>query len=519
MSDIQTKDVTIIYPAKSIEIEKNKRVAAYCRVSTDSEEQGDSFAFQVKYYYELIKQNSNYVLVDIYADEGISGTSINKREEFKRMMKDSEAGKIDKIYVKSVSRFARNSLECIESIRLLNSYGTTVYFENDDLDTKQMNSEMILYIKSAFAQSEALAGSKRMSTAIRMKMQNGEFNLCTPAFGFEINNGLLVPNEKLAVVVKRIFEDYASGKGIGRIVEELNAERVAGKIWDQSTVRYILGNEKYIGDSLLQKYYTPYILPLRKKINNGQLDKYYVYNTHTAIIDKNLFSIVQKKLQLNQQIWQQYTRSEATVFDRKISCSDCGSLYKKRKRENGYYWTCSVNGNSGRRCNTYNITDKQLRDSFVRLYNRIKQYEKEIVVYTINQLQKLRKRCHGESVSVNNLDAEITMLCEKNALLSEMKLRNIIDDVSFVEQSSNIQKRLTGLRDKRKKLISTDREEACIEEFNILRGILDSDKGYLLLFDEEIFSVLVKSVIVLEEGYLLFELKCGLKFKEKIYEL
>ena len=132
-------------------------------------------------------------LVDIYADEGITGTCVNKRDEFQRMMKDSKAGKIDRIYVKSVSRFARNSLECIENIRLLKSYGTTVLFENDGIDTSTMNSEMILYIKSAFAQSEALATSKRVATAVRMRMQSGNCSVYTVPFGFRAENGVLVP--------------------------------------------------------------------------------------------------------------------------------------------------------------------------------------------------------------------------------------------------------------------------------------------------------------------------------------
>lgn len=159
------KDVKVIRPTKGLYGDKKLRVAAYCRVSTDSDNQGDSFIAQVKYYNDFLRLSDNMELVDIYADEGITGTSINKRDDFNRMLRDSSLGKIDRIFVKSVSRFARNSLECIESIRLLKSYGTTVLFENDAIDTDTMNSEMILYIKSAFAQSESLSGSKRVSTA------------------------------------------------------------------------------------------------------------------------------------------------------------------------------------------------------------------------------------------------------------------------------------------------------------------------------------------------------------------
>ena len=164
------KDVRIIRPSIGLDAEKPLRVGAYCRVSTGSDEQADSFIAQVRYYTDFIRHSDNMVLVDIYADEGITGTSASKRPEFQRMLKDSQKGKLDRIYVKSVSRFARNALDCIENIRFLKANGTAVLFENDNIDTEKMNSEMILYIKSAFAQSEALAGSQRVTTAIRMRM-------------------------------------------------------------------------------------------------------------------------------------------------------------------------------------------------------------------------------------------------------------------------------------------------------------------------------------------------------------
>ena len=168
MAELQPKEVKIIRPTSEMAKNSVLRVAAYCRVSTDSDDQVNSFIAQVKYYNDFIRLSDGMELVDIYADEGITGTSVSKREEFKRMIKDSRLGKIDRIYIKSVTRFARNSLECIENIRILKENGTSVYFENDGIDTDSMNSEMILFIKSAFAQSEALSGSKRVSTACRI---------------------------------------------------------------------------------------------------------------------------------------------------------------------------------------------------------------------------------------------------------------------------------------------------------------------------------------------------------------
>ena len=179
----EERTVRVIKADKSSE-NSTLRVAAYCRVSTSEEDQLNSFITQMHYYHDFISQSDNMALVDIYADEGITGTSVEKRNEFKRMLNDCRLGKIDRIYVKSVSRFARNALECIESIRLLREYGVSVFFENDRIDTLTLNSELILYVKSAFAQSEALAASKRVSTANRMRLEIGEYSICCAPYGF-----------------------------------------------------------------------------------------------------------------------------------------------------------------------------------------------------------------------------------------------------------------------------------------------------------------------------------------------
>ena len=167
MADI--REIRVIKPTKNNDKEK-LRVAAYCRVSTDSDDQINSFIAQVRYYNDYIREQPDMVLVDVYADEGITGTCMNKRDEFNRMMKDCRAGKIDRIFVKSVSRFARNSLECIESVRELKKCGTTIFFENDGIDSKTMNHELILYIKSAFAQGESMSASKRVRRSNQMRM-------------------------------------------------------------------------------------------------------------------------------------------------------------------------------------------------------------------------------------------------------------------------------------------------------------------------------------------------------------
>ncbi len=516
MNSKTKKEVQIINPTKGMYSDRLKRVAAYCRVSTDSADQINSFIAQVKYYNDFIKQSGDMTLVDIYADEGITGTCVNKRDEFQRMMKDSKAGKIDRIYVKSVSRFARNSLECIESIRLLKSYGTTVLFENDGIDTSTMNSEMILYIKSAFAQSEALAGSKRVSTAIRMKMANGEVSIYNVPYGYKVENNCLVPIKQLQPAIERIFKDYLSGKGMGLIAEELNSERFMDRDWKISAVRYILSNEKYIGDSLMQKTYTPQIFPLKNRPNNGEVDKYYVSNTHEPLIDRDLFNAVQEKLKQNKLDRSSYESNRITNLTQKIRCGDCGCAFKRKMQSGEAYWVCSSNGIAGRHCKTRNIKESNLKKSFVRLFNRLKLYESEIVDSDLNQLVSLKAKISSQSTAISDIDVEIAAICEKNCMLAKLKARNIIDDISYMEQTSALQKRLTELRSRRIKLLNEDEDEKSIERFRELKDEIDTFDGYMLVFDKEVFEAIVQNIFVSDDDYVTYELKCGLKLRERI---
>ncbi len=272
------KQVKIINPTKKIA--DLIRVAAYCRVSSDSFDQVNSFFAQVRYYTDYIRCNDRMTLVDIYADEGITGTSVDKRDEFKRMMKDAKNRRIDRVLVKSVTRFARNSLECLESIRALKSNGTSVYFENDHIDTSLMNSEMILYIKSAFAQNEAMAASRRMATSNRMRMENGTFVSPNVPYGYKLENGNLVIVEEEAARIRQVFELYLSGMGANNIVKEMRRTEKGNMRWTMSGIKYMITNERYVGDMLMQKFYTPQILPLRSRPNKGELPMYYAENTH-----------------------------------------------------------------------------------------------------------------------------------------------------------------------------------------------------------------------------------------------
>ena len=222
------KEVKIIRPTKEVEDAGYIRVGAYCRVSTDSEDQLNSFFAQVKYYNDYIRRNEMMRLVDIYADEGITGTEMQKRDEFKRMLKDAKNRKLDRVLVKSVTRFARNSLECIEAVRELKACGVSVFFENDNLDTEQMNSEIILYIKSAFAQQEALSASRRMAMSVRMRMENGTYKPSSAPYGYKLEDGDLIVLPDEAEQVRKVYELYLSGMGEKAIVKYMQTHEKGG---------------------------------------------------------------------------------------------------------------------------------------------------------------------------------------------------------------------------------------------------------------------------------------------------
>ena len=286
------KSITVI-PAKTnqtnlaenLELQK-KRVAAYCRVSTDQEEQLSSYEAQVNYYTNYIEKNPDYELAGIYADEGITGTTTKKREQFNRMIKDCNAGKIDMIITKSISRFARNTLDCLNFVRQLKDLGVGVMFEKENIFTLDGKGEVLLSILSSLAQDESRSISENSTWGIRRRFEQGKLHINHTKFlGYDKDkNGNLVVNEKQAKIVRRIYKEFLDGKGANRIARDLELSGVPnwnGKAkWYEGSIRKMLTNEKYKGDALLQKTYTVDFLSKKRADNNGEVPQYYVEDSH-----------------------------------------------------------------------------------------------------------------------------------------------------------------------------------------------------------------------------------------------
>ena len=339
------KPETFKEAAKSVQ-----RVAAYARVSTDHEEQETSLTAQTDYYRKKILEHPGWELVGIYVDDGISGLSTNHREGFNRMVEDCIAGHIDLVLTKSISRFARNTVDTVTTIRKLKEKGVGVYFEKENIFTTDSKGEFLLTIMSSLAQEESRSISENVTWGQRKRMADGKVSLAYSRFlGYDKGKGKyeMVVNEEQAVTVRRIFFMFLQGYTAHTTASLLTADRVPTPCgcdtWSGMTVRRILSNEKYKGDALLQKEFTVDFLQKKLKKNEGELPQYYVEKDHEPIISPWLFDYVQKKLDARFEIGN--TRySGVTLFSSKLICGKCGSIYGPKPWHSTSYnnlvWQC-----------------------------------------------------------------------------------------------------------------------------------------------------------------------------------
>jgi site-specific DNA recombinase len=398
--------------AEDIQVNR-KKVAAYCRVSTDNEEQLSSYEAQVKYYTGYIANNPEYEFAGIYADEGITGTNTKKREQFNKMIEDCMAGKIDMIITKSISRFARNTLDCLNYVRKLKELGVGVYFEKENIDTLDSKGEVLLTILSSLAQDESRSISENSTWGIRRRFEQGKVTVNHTKFlGYDKDEeGNLVINEKQAEIIRRIYTDFLNGKGTNRIAKELEEEEVKtwnGKTkWYESTIRKMLSNEKYKGDALLQKTYTVDFLTKKRVENNGEVPQYYVEESHPAIIDKDTWEAVQLEMERVKKFCEEhgikkiYTSTTDNPFSGRIICGKCGRAYGRKvwnSTDEGLrriVWRCNdkytEKGKVG--CDNRHVDDEVLYKAFVEAYNALVENKEHFIA-------KWEEQTAGEDILV-----------------------------------------------------------------------------------------------------------------------
>ena len=506
------KQVQVIKATKYLDEEDVIRVAAYCRVSSDSDDQINSFLAQMQYYNDYIRENKKMKLVDIYADEGITGTEMRKRDEFKRMLKDAKDGKIDRVLVKSVFRFARNSLECIESVRELRDSGVSVFFENDNIDTDKMNSEMMLYIKSAFAQSESISHSRRMITSVRMRMENGNYFGGSVPYGYRMvdKEFVIVPEE--AEKVKMIYKLYLSGIGMNAILKHMKRNETGDMVWTIGRVSYILSNERYIGDHLMHKSFTLNEFPLKRVPNRGEEAKYYCENANVPIISKEDFYTVQK---IKEDRTKRFRKdgNKKHFFTGKIRCRKCGWVYRLLSFSETELWGCSRAGLTVDICHAPRFETKVFKNAFVRMYNALQENRKAVVDDTINLLQSLKVKCNLSNEAISEIDGELSTLITQNKAYTDMFATGILDQVVFSEKADRIKRKIAELRSRRLKILNSDENEKCIEELRKLKGFLIDNPQAITEFDKELFNEIVDVIFVEQDGSIVFKVKGDLELK------
>ncbi len=503
-------EITII-PAKERSSEII-RTAAYARVSSDSEDQLNSFAAQIRYYTELLQNSTDAVFMDMYADEGITGTSAAKRADFQRLMSDCRKGKIDRILTKSVSRFARNTPECLAAVRELKALGISVYFEKEDIDTAEISTEMMLAIYSQFAQEESMSISKNCRLGIKKRMMDGTYKNATAPFGYDYVNGKLQINPEKAKIVKQIFLWYVSGIGMTEIALRLNQQKVRKEVWRQSTISSILTNEKYIGDTLMQKKFTTDTLPYKLVINRGEKEQYYVRRTHEPIIEKSVFDTVQEILAERGN--SKTSPITYSPFRKKIICGVCGSTFKRKKRANCVNWLCWKHNISADICSIRQIREDEFRNAFVRLWNKLQAHYKSVLIPMIRQLETLYDKEQSGNVQLATLRKEIAEIKQQIHLLAVLNTQGTLDGAYFKERSQELDRKLlTAQRQLNSNLDDQDSERLdglrkLTEIFNRAEPITE--------FDEIKFGQIVEKITVLSESKIRFDLIGEIGFTERI---
>ena len=391
------KKVTVIPATNSIHSEgrtglTKTRVAAYARVSSDNDQEG-SFQNQVEYYSNLINNNPGWEMVDIFADDGISGTGTKKRGGFNEMIKACEDGKVDLVITKSISRFARNTADSLLYCRKLKALGIPIIFEKENINSMDASGELMYTILASLAQEEARNISENTAWGIRSKFQQGIPHLNTTSIlGFDkAEDGSLVINEEQAVVVRRVYRDFLEGWTVSEISRHLNVEGVPGvhgeAKWHPSTIESMLRNEKHVGDMLMQKTYTSDFLTKAQAENHGELERYFIRDNHPAIIPREKWDAVQVELKRREEFRKKHSiRSTGSSTDdpfySRIFCGNCGGKFIRKywKGCNGALWKCeNAEKKKGHTCQATFVRESILKAAVVAAWNELVEKRDEML--------------------------------------------------------------------------------------------------------------------------------------------
>ena len=490
------------------------RVAAYCRVSTDSDEQATSYDAQIEHYTEYISKNPEWQLAGIFADDGISGTNTKKRAEFNRMIDECMAGNIDMIITKSISRFARNTLDCLKFIRLLKDKNIPVYFEKESINTMDAKGEVLLTIMASLAQQESQSMSQNIKLGLQYRYQQGHVQINHNHFlGYTKDaDGNLVIDPEQAETVKRIYREYLEGYSMDKIAAGLMADGIltgAGKTkWWTSTINKILRNEKYIGDALLQKTYTTDFLSKTRIKNNGTVPQYYVEGNHEAIIPKEIFMQVQEELVRRRVVHtsangRKRSYSSNHCFSQLIFCGECNEIFRRIHWNNrgckSIVWRCESRlQNTGIACRARTVNEVLLQDIILKAIN-------EMILDKSGYMKMLQENIatvirNDTSASTDEIDAKLVEL--QKELLQKANNRDDYDSIA----EEIFQLRELKAKSETDSVIRDERLARITE----LCDYLKEQPSAITVFDESLARRILQKITVFEDHFTV-EFKSGIK--------
>lgn len=507
---------------------RKRRVAAYARVSTDTDEQFTSYEAQIDYYTKYITERPDWAFVEVYSDEGISGTSIKHRDGFNRMIEDALAGKIDLIVTKSISRFARNTVDTLTTVRKLKEKGVEVFFEKENIYTLDSKGELLITIMSSIAQEESRSISENVTWGQRKRFADGKVSLPYKNFlGYERGpDGIPQIVESEARIVRDIYRQFLEGATPTSIAKKLTEQGIptpAGKkLWQSSTVESILTNEKYKGDALLQKKYTVDFLTKKQKVNEGEIPQYYVTGSHEAIVSAEVFDLTQYELQRRKRLDSPYSSHD--IFSSRIVCGECGCAYgRKIWNSNNKYrrivWRCNAKYKSRQGeavCNTPHLTEEQIKTAFVGAFNSCIKNKKEIIescraaIATVCDTTKLEERI-AEMSEECDVTAELIRRCiEENAHISIQPEAYEEKYGALVERYETAKGMLDALQaDLSERKVKRERIDAFLKE-------LERKKELVTEFDEGLWNTMVETMTVHSHDNIVFQFRDGTKVKWQI---
>ena len=521
---ISKKNITVMSPPKAMTVDKEKyhqkRVAAYCRVSTDSEEQLTSYTTQKKVYTEMIAARPDWELAGIYADEGISGTRADKRPQFQKMIKDCFAGKIDYIVTKSVSRFARNTVDCLEHVRILKNRGIGIFFEEQNIDTLSIDSELYLVIYAGFAQSESESMSKNITWAYRKRFEDGKVLMQYKSMlGYRKGadgEPEIVPEE--AKIVTRIFDMFLSGQTVRAISEQLRSEKIhiPGKNFSFSHVMVynILRNEKYCGDSILQKTITVDCISKTRRDNMGEAPMYYVQNSHPAIISRETYHMTQAEIARRKTLAPASEKKAETVagkyskyaLSEVLVCGECGSRYRRVTWTSGgkrVVWRCSNRLENGKKYCKMSLTVKEesLHAAIVRAINKFNSQDHAAYLALMKATIGEALGIQAETAEIDELKRRIDALNQKMVSIIQKAARDGEDieehESEFKEMAESIalfKQRISVLEQAK----STDAEMS--ERMAKIQEIIDERQAHQDVYDDSIVRQMIECIKVFSNG-------------------